>query len=157
MNARHYTGFRLKEAIGAIGLVWIVLSGLSGCKDSTNQGPSNASTPLANPTPQEGFSLNSLLNRIDDAAGDVTDAMRPHSDAVQARTKEEVEKLFVWEYKVTDISASLSATEQEDALKRLGQEHWECFDIMQMSGTLRISCKRRPASAISYLKFIPGL
>ena len=157
MNVRHYTGFRVKEAIGAIALVGIVCVGLSGCKDSTNQGFSAPPTALATPTPQEGFSLNSLLNSIDGAASGVKDVVRPHSDAVQARTKEEVEKLFHWEYKVVDLPAALSAIEQENEFKKLGQDNWECFDIMPVSGTLRITCKRRPPSAISYLKYIPGL
>lgn len=159
MNSGHYTGFRLKGAIVAMTYILLGISALSGCKDSTNT--NNTSKADANrsssPTAQEPFSLNSLLNSIEGATSNVQDAVGPHADAVQARTKDEVEKLFRWEYKVVDVGSQLQSAEFESVLASLGAEGWECFSIIPTAETTRVSCKRRPRSALAYLKYIPGL
>jgi hypothetical protein len=80
------------------------------------------------------------------------------SDPQKYRTKEEVEKLFRWEYKVIETPADQSAGALESQLSELGADGWECFHIhTQTSGLVRITCKRKPKSALSYLKYIPGL
>ncbi len=86
------------------------------------------------------------------------EAVAPHADAVQARTTEEVEKLFRWEYKVIELPHTSDPTNFEASLTTLGNDGWECFHIDRLSAeATRITCKRRPKSAISYLKYIPGL
>ena len=161
-TARHYTGFWVKDAIATMACVCFVATCLSACNDSTNtQSVAAHLTPTVTPTnpPVDGgFSLNSLLNSIEGAKSGVKDAVAPHADAVQARTKEEVEKLFRWEYKVFESPGSVSAAEFERTLGELGNDGWECFHIDRLTpDQMRITCKRRPKSAISYLKYIPGL
>jgi hypothetical protein len=158
----HYTGFWVKDAIATIACATCLVMGVSACNDSNNLLTSAPNqTPTASPTnplPDDGFSLNSLINSLEGAKSGVTDAVAPHADAVQARTKEEVEKLFRWEYKVVDSPSTEDSANFELLLTGLGNEGWECFDINHLTpGTVRITCKRRPKSAISYLKYIPGL
>jgi len=160
MIERHYTGFRVKEAIVAITCALALCINVSGCKDSTNSKSVAAPDPTPSPTnppTKESFSLNSVLNSIQGATSDVTDAMRPHTEAAQQRTKEEVSKLFRWEYRVVELPSSTSALELEVRLGKLGEENWECFSIVPHGDASRITCKRRPESALAYLKFIPGL
>lgn len=161
-TTRHYTGFWVKDAIATIVCACFVATTLSACNDSTNTQSATANlTPTAppiNPPVDEGFSLNSLLNSIEGAKSGVKDAVGPHADAVQTRTKEEVEKLFRWEYKVIESPGSLTTPELERTLGELGSDGWECFHIDRLSpDQTRVTCKRRPKSAISYLKYIPGL
>jgi len=159
---RHYTGFWVKDAIATIVCVVLSVIGVSACNDSTKR-PSGGSNPTpiispTNPPVAEGFSLNSLLNSIEGAKTEVKDAVAPHADAVQARTKEEVEKLFRWEYKVVDAPGTSSSADFQQLLSQLGDDGWECFHIDRSAvDATRVTCKRRPKSAISYLKYIPGL
>jgi hypothetical protein len=155
---RNYTGFWVKDAITTIACTVLVSAALSACNDSTNTPSQVATAPPTNPPVQEGFSINSILNSLEGAKRDAQEAVAPHADAVQTRTKEEVEKLFRWEYKVTEFPATLPAAELEGKLMELGADGWECFDVREQPLNLtRITCKRRPKSALSYLKYIPGL
>jgi len=159
MNAdRNYTGFLLKDAITTIACALLLVVTLSACNDSTN---SPAHNPAPSPTDaplDEGFSLNSILNSIEGARSGVQNAVGPHADALQNRTKEEVEKLFRWEYRVVEVPTTIASAELELQLSSLGEQGWECFNLEQRpSDVTRITCKRRPKSAISYLKYLPGL
>jgi hypothetical protein len=155
---RDYTGFRVKDAITTIACTLSAVLILSACNDSNNP---QATKPLQEPTnapAQEGFSLNSLLNSIEGAKTEVQEAVAPHADAVQARTKEEVDKLFRWEYRVVEFPAEISSLELEAKLGELGDDGWECFHFGSIGSSVsRVTCKRKPKSALSYLKFIPGL
>jgi hypothetical protein len=159
MNERHYTGFRVKEAIVAISCLAALCSSVTGCKDSTNAPVSTlpTATPApTNPPPTEGFSLNSILNSIEEASNSVQEAVGPHAETAHQRTKAEVEKLHRWEYLVVDYSSLTSAQELEARLGKLGEDNWDCFSIIPSAGTSRVTCKRRPLSALSYLQLIPG-
>lgn len=159
MNVGHYTGFRVKDAIAAMTCMLIASIIVSGCKDSTKGGSRGAlpatSTPQNTPV-AEPFSLNSLLNSIEGATSEVQVAVGPHADAVHARTKEEVEKLFQWEYKVVDLDKGLLAGDLEVRLRELGDLGWECFSIIPSESFTRVTCKRKPKSALAYLKYLPG-
>ena len=159
MNAvGNYTGFLLKDAITTIACAVLMAISLSACNDSTN---STADTPTPSPTNApvtESFSLNSILNSIEGARSGVQNAVGPHADALQNRTKEEVEKLFRWEYRVVEVPSSATSPDLEAQLSVLGEDGWECFDLVQRPADMtRITCKRRPKSALSYLKYLPGL
>lgn len=159
MNDGHYTGFRVKDAIAAMTCVLIISSVLSACKDSTksvSQDVTPVSATPAGASVDEQFSLNSLLNSIQGATTEVQTAVGPHADAVQARTKEEVEKLFQWEYKVLDLHKDVLAGELEARLTELGDLGWECFSVISNESSTRITCKRKPKGALAYLKYIPG-
>lgn len=160
MRERHYTGFWRLGAIIQIHILFLSIMALSGCNDSHNTSPSAQETPSAAPK-MEDLSLSQLLaglrDQFQDAAGGVQQALGPQGEVIQERTKEEVEKLFQWEYRVVDVEASLTADELERRLTELGSEGWECFNIVSSGQNSRVTCKRRPRSAINYLKLIPGL
>ena len=160
MNDGHYTGFRLKDAIVAIACVAGLTLGVSACKDS-NPGHVSVSpgviTPSPTAVPGDQFSLNSILDTLQGATTEVQNAVGPHADAVQARTKEEVEKLFRWEYKVVDLPKEQSSAALEAQLQELGSAGWECFSLASIESGMRVTCKRKPHSTLAYLKYIPGL
>lgn len=160
MRKRHYTGFWRQGAIVQMCTLILGLFVLSGCNDSTNQTQSGpAPTPGAPAGDELSVSkiLGSLTERMQGASGGVQQALGPHGEVLHERTKEEVEKLFRWEYRVVELEASLSAPDFEKRLGELGNEGWECFNISTTVTSTRVTCKRRPRSALEYLKFIPGL
>ncbi len=160
MRERHYTGF---WSIGAIIQVHILLMGiliLTGCNDSTNRSNTTPS-PADNRTAANPLSvpqlLQSLSQQVQGASGGVQQALGPQGEVIQERTKEEVEKLFRWEYRVVETERTMTAADFEKRLGELGSEGWECFNISTSAETTRITCKRRPRSALNYLKLIPGM
>jgi hypothetical protein len=143
-----------------IRLLVVVATLLTGCNDSTNTSPSLATaTPPA--TQIDDLSLSKLLGeiseRVQGASGGVQQALGPHGEVLQDLTKDEMEKLFRWEYRVVDVEGLETAPDFENRLTELGTEGWECFSIAQSTNATRITCKRRPRSALGYLKLIPGL
>lgn len=154
MIERHYTGFLGKHAIATIACGVLFISGVSGCKDSQKNNP-RGPVGQAAPTP-DSFSLHAILNRLEGAGSDVHEAVRPHTDAVQAKTKEELDKLFRWEYKVVEVPLETDASSLQAQLSALGEENWEVVAMTTTEQRNRLICKRRPASAIGYLKYIPG-
>lgn len=160
MRERHYTGFWRLGAIIQIHILVLSIMVLSGCNDSHNTSPSPQGTPNAAPK-IEDLTLSQLLAGLGEhfqgASGGVQQALGPQGEVIQERTREEVEKLFRWEYRVVDIDANLTADELQKRLTELGNEGWECFSIAPSGHDSRVTCKRRPRSAINYLKLIPGL
>lgn len=159
MRERHYTGFWRQGAIVQMCMLVLGAFILTGCNDSNIPTQSGAvTTPVATPGDELSVSklLGSLTERVQGASGGVQQALAPHGDVIQERTKEEVEKLFRWEYRVVELEAPLSAPDFEKRLSELGNEGWECFYIATTDTATRVTCKRRPRSALAYLKFIPG-
>ncbi len=177
MNMRHYTGFRLKDAITttacAIALALIVTLPLSACKDSDT--PLLDPTQVADPTPLDseqdtnlsdgdvpdensfGSVIKTIHENLERATEQVREAVGPHSEDLQNLTKDEVEKLFRWEYRVKELSIALSAEQFQEELAKLGLEGWECVSFLPQGDKTRVTCKRRPRGALAYLKYIPGL
>lgn len=159
MRERHYTGFWRQGAIVQMCTLVLAVFILTGCNDSKNQAQSGAAATPGAPQSDELSVANlfgSLSERVQGASGGVQQALGPHGEVLQERTKEEVEKLFRWEYRVIELEATLPAPDFEKRLSELGNEGWECFDIATVSTATRVTCKRRPRSALTYLKFIPG-
>ena len=160
MRERHYTGFWRLGAIIQIHILFLGIMALSGCNDSNNTSPPPEETPDA-ATEGNDLTMYQLVAEIGErfrgASGDVQQALGPQGEVIQERTKEEVEKLFRWEYRVVETEGTISAEEFEERLSELGEQGWECFDITTSAQVTRVTCKRRPRSAINYLKLIPGL
>lgn len=76
------------------------------------------------------------------------------SSSSQEAASDEIEKLFVFEYRVEEIDRQAAGEEIEERLSALGKERWDCFHIEEHGGVLRIFCKRNPKT---YLKYIPRL
>ncbi|MEY4668424.1 MAG: hypothetical protein RL518_1123 [Pseudomonadota bacterium] len=160
MRKRHYTGF---WSIGAIIQAHILLLGIimiTGCNDSSNGSPGTAATTSPSPA-GDPLTLSQLVEkmgqRLQGASGGVQQALGPQGEVIQERTKEEVEKLFRWEYKVVETESGIAAADFERRLGELGNEGWECFHISTSPEAARITCKRRPRSPLTYLQLIPGL
>jgi hypothetical protein len=152
----HYTGFWTKGAIVRAAPLFILLGILTGCQERGNSQSSSTTGGTQDQLSFEGL-LNSVSKQVGGASGNVQEALAPHSEALQAKTKEEVDKLFRWEYRVDDIPLDLTASQLEQRLAALGTEGWECFSLIPSTTTTRTICKRRPKSAIAYLKYLPGL
>jgi hypothetical protein len=101
--------------------------------------------------------MSSLNEQIKGASKGVQDAVAPQAEALHKHTKAEVDKLFRWEYRVVDVPVSPDPSELEKRLTELGAENWECFSVVPSPESLRVLCKKRPPSAINYLKYVPGL
>lgn len=160
MRLRHYTGFSTTGAIGALLAALITAGGLTGCQDTTNSSGSPSQSAETTPFPY-GINVKSVTDELSRRLGispdQVNAALGPHSEALQAKTKEEVDKLFRWEYRVQDLPSPIPAEEFERRLGELGSDGWDCFSIAQEVRSIRLTCKRRPKSAITYLKYLPGL
>ena len=177
MNVQHYTGFRLKDAITttacAIALALVSTLALSACKDSDT--PPLDPTQMVDPTPLDseqdtnipdgdvpdensfGSVIKTIHENLERATEQVREAVGPHSEDLQNLTKDEVEKLFRWEYRVKELSIALSAEEFQEELAKLGLAGWECVSFLPQGDKTRVTCKRRPRGALAYLKYIPGL
>jgi hypothetical protein len=101
--------------------------------------------------------MDTLQAGLTSASKEVHEAVGPHADDLQARTKEEMGKLHQWEYHVEEISVSAPANEVEARLRALGEERWDCFDLQSRGESFMVTCKRRPATALSYLKCLSGI
>lgn len=73
----------------------------------------------------------------------------------------EVEKLYQLEYTVRSFPLSTTSVEFESALRRLGEQRWDCFHVERTVQTstegdrevkLLVFCKRFPKT---YLRYIP--
>lgn len=149
MNHRYYNCFIPQKAIMPIACAAIFLAILNGCnKSDSSQLPPDS--PVSNSSSPSDLSFQSILNSISSAS----DALAPHAESLEETTKEEVTKLFRWEYKVIDLDISLSALAVADALNKIGSDNWECAPGSTALQTIRFYCKRRPKGALSYLRFV---
>ncbi len=160
MTIRHYTGFSLKMAITTAACALAVTLGISACSDS-DTAPEEQAQSAPTVAPEADLSLDTVLDnlneQLDKASDHVQEAVGPHADQLQSKTKEEVEKLFRWEYKVMDLPANVTAEQMESRLSQVGEDGWECSSIVSVPNAFRVTCKRKPPSALAYLKYIPGL
>lgn len=177
MNLPHYTWLGATDAIRRSVLVAGVFVGvcgllLVGCRDTTKSGdhstgvsvtasPSrdSASTPVAL---AGGGGLDSLIDSLSAQYEEAVSGVAPRAQQLNQRSQAEIKKLMQWEYKVVeqravDDDGPHSAEELEAILSELGKEGWECFSVLPFQAGVRITCKRRPPSALAYFKYIPGL
>ena len=135
---------------------------MTGCNEAGEEHSSpsvGASRPLpldSSPTTAASVTQ-SLQESLSGVSQDVLTALGPHAEALKNLSTDEVMKLFRWNYKVVDLAPSLPSSGLEDELNRLGKENWECFSIVALSTGIRVTCKKRPMSAVNYLQYIPGM
>ncbi len=152
----NYTEFMKKEAISST--IWHLLlvilfavAGVAGC--NTSEEPASSTKEGAD----LGAVVTDLTDRLTTASQEVAGVVAPHAQNLQDLGKEEVSKLFRWEYKVVEVPTSLAPTGLESELHTLGAANWECFSVTLIGDRFMITCKKRPVSAVQYLKHIPGL
>jgi hypothetical protein len=163
-----YTGICLKHAIRTLLCVAFITIGTSACRGGDTLSEAAVTPGPGTPSPSaEGYSLDSVMATLEGRVQSAQRVIAPHAEFLQKTTTDEVEKLFRWEYKVTELPKGTTASDLEQRLADLGLEGWECFDIYTVpygsgpdgsgpNGT-RITCKRRPRSALNYFKYVPGL
>ena len=68
----------------------------------------------------------------------------------------EVQKLFNYEYKLVALVEESGRKGIEAALNELGQDRWDCFQVVPVEGQLTAVCKRRPKTPLRYIpRMIP--
>jgi hypothetical protein len=101
--------------------------------------------------------LDSVQAGIASASKEVEQRVLPHAVDLHVKTREQVEKLHQWEYLVDELASTASSGPELAArLQSLGDQRWDCFNIQTAGTALRITCKRRPATALSYFKCLAG-
>jgi hypothetical protein len=65
--------------------------------------------------------------------------------------EKQLEKMFVFEYKVAEVDRRQSAEALQKDLDALGTERWECFHMEPKDQKLLVFCKRHPKSYLRYL------
>ena len=91
-----------------------------------------------------------LKHTLDEAKQAVSD-LAPDTSKLSARTNEEIEKLFRFEYKVEELDIKSSREALEEALVKLGLDRWDCFHLESNATALRIFCKRMPRTYLRYM------
>ena len=92
--------------------------------------------------------LDKLVQRTEKSIGSLTSNPALVTDAASS----EVEKLFIFEYKVLPLSGDKSSKQAELALNQLGKDRWDCFQIVEMEEGPSAFCRRAPKT---YLRYIP--
>jgi hypothetical protein len=68
---------------------------------------------------------------------------------------EELEKLYKYEYLVSELPLTSSPAEFSEHLNKLGTDRWDCYQIIKETDTYRLFCRRMPKSLLRYLQFLP--
>lgn len=155
MIATHYTDIWPKVAIRTACCIVAAVISLLGCTEDHSRTSNTAATPTPAATETPGF-LESIKRSLGDATSEVQQAVSPRANELQSMTKEEVKKLYQWEYLVETVAGATESSELQSRLSALGVERWECFSITPAEDKLRITCKRRPYSTLSYFKCLSG-
>ena len=96
--------------------------------------------------------LEELLGEATETLNDLTRHGNEIGSDLGNQASGEVEKLFIFEYKVFDLKKEESTQSIEEELNRLGKERWQCFHVEPLEKDFRFFCKRRPKT---YLRYIP--
>lgn len=136
--------------LGAVGLLSVALTGCDSKEASIDKMPSSEKISEV---------VSTLHQSAKDVSSTVQDSVQQiigtNGTAIQNLTTEQLMRLFKWEYRVVDVGTDKPAEEMNATLTELGDQNWECFSILQIGAAVRITCKKRPASALEYLKYIP--
>ena len=80
------------------------------------------------------------------------EGLKPVQKDLTQQASTEVEKLYIYEYKVAELAKTLSNTDLEKELTALGAERWDCFHVEAIDNNLKVFCKRKPKT---YLNYVP--
>lgn len=125
-------------------LLFLVLS-LGVSYVSAEESPS----PSASPSTKVDQLIQGLSSRIDQLTQTI-----PSQEEIQTTTKEELNKIHAFEYKVVEYPVTISASELEKSLTALGAERWECDGSLWQGLQYRFVCRRHPAT---YLRYLPRM
>ncbi|MBX7138192.1 MAG: hypothetical protein K1X83_09420 [Oligoflexia bacterium] len=136
---------RVRIVAASLKIVLIsALFGIAACQEATKDFD----------TDRQLKNLQAEIDALLKSAGKTVEGITPDTTDLQRSTSEEINKIFVIEYKVVELSASASANEIEKVLNELGSQRWECFDTATTDTGIRLMLKR-PAK--TPLRYIPRL
>ena len=102
-------------------------------------------------------SLSKATEELKQAVEQTKETIKRHSplnDDNKEMAAKELEKLFLFEYKVIELGQKESSERIEAELGALGKDRWDCFHVEPSGSTLRVFCKRAPKT---YLRYIPRM
>lgn len=102
----------------------------------------------------EPSKLQKLTEDLQQVAKETKDALTelvPDTQGVKEGTQQEIEKLFIFEYKIVELAKDSSIQKMEEVLVDLGKDRWECFHIEPVPTGLQVFCKRRPKTPLRYI------
>jgi hypothetical protein len=146
----------MKSSILRLSTALILCScSIQGCK---NNQPAEKPEPKAS---QDLVGEESTSQQVNKVIGESLEGIKaelrklqPQANELSNQAQGEVEKLFSFEYRVTDFPETLSAQDLEIELGNLGKDRWECFQALNINKNLRVLCRRVPKT---YLRYIPRL
>jgi hypothetical protein len=94
------------------------------------------------------------LEALVDKTSRKVESLSSSPEEVSEKASAELEKLFTFEYKVVDFRRDSNSTSIQRALNELGQDRWECFQLIPVDAGIAALCKRRPKT---YLRYIPRM
>jgi len=97
--------------------------------------------------------VDDLKKRAEQAIKDTHQGIKDLTPRVKSMTVDELEKLFVFEYRVVDLDGEQSSDKIQALLNSLGRERWEAYAINPTSVGIRMYFKRRPRT---YLEYVPS-
>ncbi len=96
--------------------------------------------------------VGNIKKQAEQTLKDAQKGIQDLTPGVKSMTIDELEKLFVFEYKVVDIDGENSAEKIQNVLNSMGRERWEAYATNPTSMGVRMYFKRRPRT---YLEYIP--
>jgi hypothetical protein len=140
----------VRKRLEILGLA--VLLSLAGCTSdqTTKQEPSDLEKAVSQLMAQSG----ELVEELTPLGQQVGKTVAEGAKTVGTSATDEVQKLFRWEYKVTDLPAEYGSAEIEVYLNGLGMDRWDCFRVEPVQGTFRVFCKRPPKSPLRYMPYL---
>ena len=97
------------------------------------------------------------LGQAYDQVSDAIDKLKPEADNLQGKATSELEKLFIYEYRVENFPNGLSSQQISNRLNDLGKDRWDCFHIEPHEEGRQVFCKRMPRTVLRYLRYFPNL
>ncbi len=128
----------------------MLITPIAGCQEKDGAPVVSKDQPQA--TPEQG-----LQDMLDNSLAGIKQEIKklqPQADQLSDQAQDEVKKLSTFEYLVKTYPNTTSDSDLQAEFTKLGQERWECFEILQVADQLRVFCSRRPET---YLRYIPKL
>lgn len=87
---------------------------------------------------------------------DTIQGYTPSREQISSTAMKQFQDMFTFEYRVIEVDNSVTAEKLQQILSELGQERWECSQVLERGASYMIPCRRRPISLLRYaLRFLP--
>jgi predicted nucleic acid-binding Zn-ribbon protein len=141
---------RIERKVIILLLTLLLVTPIAGCQEKDSAQEAGKNEPQI--TNEQG--LQDMLDNSLSGIKQEIKKLQPHADQLSDQAQDEVKKLSTFEYLVKTYSNQTSDSDLQAEFTKLGQERWECFEILPVANELRVFCSRRPET---YLRYIPKL